>query len=606
MKIKIKYLIWCFVFLLWLLVNHSFWLVVEGVTLPLLSTNYSNSSCYKYTFIDDWIRNWDSSYGWFWYSLYYDWSSQYNNIWMLNSSDSTCSTIYDWLIFNNSVFSYSPYNWSCYQTCYQWFCQWHFVNYTWSLSWINEYVLLWVWSDFWKIFISNSYLSLTYPKYSLWWWYFNWNTFRYLSSTNLNWSPIRVFYNQNINLSSPLDSLDLFSWTWSNITWSIAWEYFTVNNAVYQSKYQDTSKYIIDYWREWNKWLHFGWYGMWYSFAVDFSQDNSTLQWWNWSFSNVWSRCIESAINLWITDFDTLTSNNCSSLWLLVLKWDSYTSRNNNASVIVLWKNPNNTKQILYEQFDCADDDILRIMNYETWFCNSMSHWFITYNWSSDILPFENKMDTYTLWGWNAFLDLLFKQWLYWNISINWDSYCLNSSSSSFCFSLTATPRDTSLKEYYLQAWWDLAGNWQTVWWDLLNDIIINEPSSYYTYSWLLDYSMSWLVDSIVFDSWYITDYLAVSTWNIFPTLKNIRFWVCPFSDDWLFPTVWFEEFSFDLLSPFKCLLYSFQYWAISDNRFPILYKYDPFITDPFLCNFIWIILIFWVIKLIFSIVKNL
>lgn len=575
MEKRLKYILSFLIVWIWLLFNQSFawntYLYVEWVTLPLLSSNFSSSSAYLYTFNNQTgrIESVSQSYPNLWYSLTYNWNTDYTYRPCFRSNLS-CSSY----TFNNSVY------WSyLYQSR-----TWKTVNGSFYYSrnqtrpWYNPIkIVLWDWDDFWKNFIyTNAILNDTgvfTPHFMLWWWFFTSLDYTFKTAPNIN-NYLRLFFNQNVNLTSPLDWLNLAEWTWSNISWSVAWQYFTPNSAVYRTKYQTSDKYIIDYGREWTKGIHFWWYWMWYTFSVQMSTNPDELYWWNWSFWSIWSRCIESAMKLWLTDFDTLTNSACSSLWLLVLKWDSYVSSSNNASVVILWKNPNNTKQILYEQFDCAEDDLLRIMNNWTWddeFCNSISHWYITYNWSSDILPFNDKMSTYNVWWWNKFLDFMFSWWFYWYVSMEWNKYCLNKVFLStnrtwqYCFSLTATPNLKSLKEMYLDNWWDLAWNWWTVGGAWLDDVIINNPSWYYTYSWLVEYAMSW--DFYVSeDENYIENYVDYTFINWVPQLKNLKFWVCPFTTNSNFATLWVEDFSFDMLVPHKCILAWLQAWYTSVN----------------------------------------
>ena len=608
---KIKYLLWLFIVWVWLLINQSFWfwnptieetnLYVEWVTLPWSDSNML-SSVYRYSFNN---RGWGyysrtSRLSW---SRLIDWVN--SDYWY-----SACSSNLDWYLFNNTAFWTELYNGWVTNIFWNSSCNWKDVaNVTnWWYSPIK--IALGNWNDFWNNFIYvNSLLNTSWvktPHYWLWGWFLTNNDFVSLTAPNINYY-LRLFFRQNwTNLSDPQNTLWFITWYLNS--WSIAWQYFTQNSAIYRTKYQTSNKYIIDYWREGIKWKHFWGYWMGYSFALNVSSQINILQWWNWSFWNIGSRCVESAMNLWITDFDTLTNSACSSLWLLVLKWDSYVSRNSNASVVVLWKNPNNTKQILYEQFDCAEDDLIRIMNPWTWednFCNSIWHWYITYNWSSDILPFSSKQDTYTIGSWNKFLDFLFTGWLYWYIWISSSQYCLYSSSnSSFCFSLVTTPQLTSLKEMYLQNSGDIGWIWWTVTGDMLDDIVINYPSDYYTYSWLVEFAMSWI--NLEFDSWYLNDYLSYNTWDVYPVLNKLKFWVCPFVSDWIFPTIWMSEFSFDIMSPFKCVYYALQVWVRSNSNFVVWNILSvPIINDEFLCSFIWIVFLFWIFMIIFKFVKH-
>ena len=114
---KVKYLLWLSIIWLWLLINQSFWddlLFVDWnfITPVNSTTNQYSSYLYEFKSIDVGSRDWN--FWWLWYNLIYDninhfsWIPncvwwQYNeslNFWSLNSVD-----------FNNSILSFSPFNW---------------------------------------------------------------------------------------------------------------------------------------------------------------------------------------------------------------------------------------------------------------------------------------------------------------------------------------------------------------------------------------------------------------------------------------------------------------------------------------------------------------
>lgn len=603
MEKRLKYILWCLVVWFWLLFNQSFAdnYYFEWVTLPLTNSNLLSSS-YLYTF----ISNWEFQAPYFWYTLYYDWLT-HENITQQSCGWSSCTNV-PIHQFNNSIYWLELLNDIIYHNSRNW---WNVNNSSMWNNWVSIY--MGQWDQFWKNFIfawsplyDNTWIYSAH--YSLWNWFLSSPSYLTINSSLSNF--YRIFFDQNINLSSPLDWYSIVTWSWSNITWSTARMYFTQNTPRFQTKYNDQPKYFIDYWWQWLKWLHFWGYWMWYSYGINFASDEETFYWWNWSFWSVWSVCWQSAMQLWLVDFDTLSSNNCLNLWLLVLKWDSYVSRQNNWSVLVLWKNPNNLKQILYEQYDCAQDDIIRVM--DSSFCTPISHWYITYNWSWDLLPFNSKQDTYVLWNGNAFLDFLFLNWIYWYMSMTSNQYCMNSPNWSFCFWLHATPNLKSLKEMYLESSWDLAWFWGTVWWEWLTDVVINNPTSYYTYSWLLEYTMQWNY-YVEEDSWYLDNYVDYTFVNWVPQLKNLKFWVCPFTTNSNFATLWLQDFSFDMLVPHKCILAWLQVWYTSVNMswFNNLNLPSKFINSnlnnenaELVWHFVAILLILWISTLLFYFLK--
>lgn len=611
MEKKLKYLLWAWIVWLWLLINKSFAIFnhhayVEAVTLPFTESSFSASSNYLYNFNNQhwWISYEWNKYNFFVYSLYYDWQTNFN--YTLNCPNNWPCPTYT---FNDSAFG----TWSFYNNWRTYANTNYFDNQAWAFTPIK--MAFWKWSDKWKAFIYTNYLEpwQTSPKFAFGNWFFDvwdYSSVTFWENSSLNFA--RLFYNQNANLSSPLDWYDHIYSTWSNMeysSWVVAFMQFTKNTPRYQTIYNTDVKYLVDYWSQGTKWLHFWGYWVWYTYAVNLSSDQNILTWWNWSFWNVWSVCGLSAMQLWYTSFDQISQNNCSNYWRLVLKGDSYVSRSNNASVIVLWKNLNNPSQILYEQYDCAQDDILRLVSDQ--YCNSISHWYITHNWSSEILPFTSTGDSYVLWSWNEFLDFMFLQWIYWNISIDTTNsqYCLNSTNSQYCFWLHATPNLKSLKERYLENAGDMSN---TVSWSWLDDIVLNKPQDYYTYSWLVEYVMTWSYYSE--DSWYIDNYVDYYFINWVPQLKDLKFWVCPFNTNPNFTNFSFDEFSFDFLVPHKCILAWLNVWYTSVNMSWVVNLADwqwKFIDERFnnenteiVWHFVAILLILWISLWLFYILK--
>lgn len=565
---KIKYLLWFFIFWFWLLINQSFWLIVEWVTLPLTSSNFNSSSSYKYTFnYNQQTMNWSATpyVRALWYSLYYNWSTQFDyTAQFFNNTTYSCPSIYSTIQLNNSVFWESLFTWSCINW---WWNSWriNIASNMPNLSWWSSFdgtnrVLIWNWNNFWQAFVyvwtleSPSYS----PKYWFWWKYFNNNDWVELNQTSMNNSPLRLFFNQNVNLTSPLDWFDIATNSWSNITWFIAWQYYTENWFRYQTTYQTSPKTFWDLWWSYKKWIHFWWYGMGYSFVID-TLNQWFIRWEDLSFVSVWSNCVQSLMEIWMSDPNSWTSSWCQQVWILALKWDSYVSKNNNWSVILLSKDPSNYSQILYEQFDCAEDEIQRI--FDSNYCTSIWHWYITYNNTWVVLPFNSQW-VYYIWSWNAFIDLMLNKWLYWYISMTSNQYCLNSSSNQYCFWLHSTPNSKSIKELYL--------DW-VIWWlpsitnpsDVTQQMIDNCKGPFYN-------TPDWLPPAYCSNYWTnftwncYTDFWVDSSWNIYQSLicidwedyiSNTNTWVvdenwnyisyCSWDCDWNYIYFWELEHSF-------------------------------------------------------------
>ena len=497
MEKRLKYLLWLLVVWFWLLFNQTFafwsptiWeltLFVEWVTLPW-TNSHMRSSTYQYSF-----HNWGYSY----YSrrvasLSYQRKINWNNYSSVNwDSHDDCNFSWANYQFNNTIFGQSLYNARFTDLFDNWHCNWYIWNQ--SSWWYTPIkVVLWQWNDFWKNFVyTNSALNDTWiytPHYMLWGGFMTSNDFVERNLSQVNWF-LRLFWRQNsTNLNDPQENLDFVKWNtyWS---WTIAWQYFTNNWFVYQTKNQEFQKSFGDLWWQYTKWLHFWWYWMWYSFAI---RTWNPLTWNSFSFASVWSRCLESLMTIWMSDPNSWTSSWCQYLWLLTLKWDTYVSQSNNASVIVLSKNPDNHRQILYEQFDCAEDDIQRLFN--TNYCNSIWHWYITIWWNWNVLPNWNNW-SYTLWSWNAFLDTLFN-WneYYWFVSMWSNTYCLNRwkyvwTIDSTCFKLTSTPNSSSIKEMYIN--WDFGSDSSIIYWTWSNWWHTN--SLYYSCLWPSYGTIDWL-----------------------------------------------------------------------------------------------------------------
>lgn len=598
---KIKYLLWLTVVWIWLLFNNyifAFWsttissVYIDWIALPSISSS-TNYYSYLYTFTEYAVcdRSYCSSN--LSYSTLKDWvSTQYYPLWQVQNCDS--STLISNTPFNNSAWAYEPYNWYFRDILWNWRCYWYFWNmipYWWTFP---VKVSLWVWDQFWKAFIyTNDLLNNTWvysPHYSLWNWFFsNENYLTYnTDSSNSNLNYFRFFYDQLL-FANPLDTQNLVSSSNSqNWSWLVAWQYFNWTNVQYQTQYNTNRLYIWDYWSQFLAWAHFWGYGMWYSSALDTAW-TSFISWRDFTFQSVWSKWIESAMKLWTTSYDFLKDNKVINLWILVLKWDSYVTRNNNASVVLLSKNPNNVKQILYEQFDCAYDDLSYIFNTE--YCNSISHWYIKHDWSDEILPFTWFNDVYTVWNWNWFLDLLLGDWTYWYISMSNNQYCLNSSSKQYCFSLTTRPNDVSLKELYLQ------NSLNTPTSDNINGQLANRCLSDSNFAFLnpilCNYYNNLFSTTTALGSWYYYQYSVDSGWNItmeiidqawlfdghtwYVWLQDENWnWVTNCDGGWCNPnptnSSWSVYLSWDILSTW--------YYDISSSIFfGCPYPYDPIFT---------------------------
>lgn len=607
---KIKYLLWLLIVWFWLLINQGFCrlMVVEWITLPLLD-NFSSVSNYRYIFKDNVTAYRDywtlqAYYNWFWYSLYYNQLTQYDISNQL-VQDRSCNLSYSGIVFNSSLFSYNPFTWTCQSI---WMNVAHYNKYYFSnyyTGW-NQFVYLWVNNDFWKNFITIWWPdTYVFPRFAFWWGFFwLWDYFR-LDSATLWSSPLRVFFNQNSNLSSPLDWFDLNSASWSNmVSWSIARQFFTEHWFTYQTKYNSQRKTFSDLWNSYQKIKHFWGYWMWYSFTINTLWTNQ-VRWDDYNFVSVGSRCVQNLMEIGMSDPYSWTSSWCQQLWLLVLKWESYTDRNNNASVVVLSKNPLNKFQILYEQFDCAEDDVSRL--FDDNYCSSISHWYITINWTWNILPSSN---IYTIWGWNSFLDLLLYWWYYWYTTIESNQYCLNSleinwSSSKVCFSLQSTVQAPSIKSLFLQWWlpwvpsitnpediteqmianckwpfyntpdWLPPSYCDTIWtnftWNCYTDIWVD--SSWNVYQTLIcidweDYinnTNTWVMDW----SW---NYISYCSWDC--NWNYIYYWELthPFTTTWFFDTFFLSTWNF-----FKCP-YNYTQKIIVWKKLINLINYDPFV----------------------------
>lgn len=565
---KIKYLFLLIVWLLW--IGISFWFYADLTSInPVWWSVYNVPYCF-YSDTVNIFNNW-SRISWI--------------------SEGAYNTSITWFVSTNeNSFIWNGYN--------PWFAN--------SYYWNNNFIIF-NWKSFWFWTSYNSIVS-DYSVYNDPWTYWG----------------VRLFFDTPIGSvwNNPLLN---FNTNNLNSTWNLPVKWFEFFTPWYT---YTNYWYLFDYWIEGTKWRHF-WLDSWgYSYWVNFSDDSSKINWSSFSFSSLWSESLLGALRLWLTSFDNLTSNNTLSLWILVLKNNWYDFNQWwQWKYLLLSKNPDSYSGLLYEIFDCNSyqwtDRLPNIMTDSK--CTSLSHW--TIDW---ILPFTDSwsvLNVSDLWG---FLGYIFNtSELYWfsyftdtTLKFNafvygggcgWGyyNYCRQTVDS---YTLNPDSSVPSIKELYLDGWWTI----NQVWWTLISDIIINKPSDYYTYSWLLEYSFSWSFYSWVDSSfWYVDSSgnfvfwsgLLVSTWwNSFPDLKNLKFWVCPFYLDWELPSFWFEDFSFDLLVPFKCIAAAGKAWMNYTNSFP-LFSYwfnSPLIEDPFFSNFIWSILIFGVYLIVFKFIKHL
>lgn len=523
-------------------------------------------------------------------------------------------------ISNSSGALNGSYLW--YNQASDWFCSASYLVHNWSSSFD---VLYWTNSDFWKLIIGNSTPfnssnGATYNLYyyfNFWSWFFNsLSTFKRYNSVSDLHSNIKLFYSQDNVYTAPQTQFNLntnvsdYSWVYTKpINWFES----------YNNQYTITHNwYIYDFWNQWYKWKHFGLDSWWYSYAVNFADGYDSINWSSFSFSSLWSNALKSAIDLWLTSLSDLTENSIMNLWILVLK-DNWYSYDSSDSYLLLSKNPENYSSLLYQLFNCNSYDwsdwLPNIMTDSK--CSSVSYWYI-----ADVLPFSDSWTSLTISSLTWFLGYLFQDIsnssIVWFSDISSSNVCFKTFSGStfsnvLCFDFIPSTDFPSIKELYLENGWNI---WQ-VWGDLVWDLYLWENPDFYTYSWLLEYSFSWSLNlwynsGFISQSWDFIDFwefLKVLTWNnVVPQLKNFKFWVCPFLYNWEFPSFWFSEFSFDLLVPFKCIMWWVQAWLNFNNRFPLFQFWFnwPLINSEFVWNTFWIVFIFWFMLLIFKFLKHL
>lgn len=551
---KVKYLLWLSIIWLWLLINQSFWddlLFVDWnfITPVNSTTNQYSSYLYEFKSIDVGSRDWN--FWWLWYNLIYDninhfsWIPncvwwQYNeslNFWSLNSVD-----------FNNSILSFSPFNWWAVRTSND--------NYKCTVNSIYpgpiKYLLWYSDTSIWKNFIYLwTYTTTGSVKYWIWDW-FAWSEawfYDEFSTSDSNY--LRILYRSSVSTNNnPFNDLNPVNLSGSENfnNWDFLWEIY------YPRWTRNNYWYVIDDWYYYTKYKHFGGFQLWYSYT--FNRFEFTT-WINWDW--LWFRTVSDSIEVYqsingslpYSEFSsynnpTISNNyNYSRNWVLALKSNSYYSLWNLNWVYLLSKNPNNTKQILYEHWSC---ELFNIDSMIKWTnnCVKLDWWYLTYNWNTDVLPFQTKLLTYDITSLNSDYPLLYD--LLWDSSNShwytklWNN-CIYINQDERCYWFSSDSSVNILEIYLNQSvpGWDYSGNYSWTW-SFWYDCVDTQVCRDYTWD-------NWDVYSICTTK-CVSQGSIDSSWNYI-------------SQDW---TIYYIDSSLDIDNLFNWTDNSYISWFIDDD----------------------------------------
>lgn len=412
---KIKYILWLSLVWFWLLNSvfaADYNLYVDWNFITPVTSTISQSSSYLYHFKSMDISAWTKA--WLWYELYYDNTTHFSwlpmcvfrrqswqeNFGSLNSA-----------VFNNSILSFSPFNWRRQRTSDSNYVCTANSNYNWPIRYLLWYSDTSLWKNF--IYLWN-YTTTGSVKYWIWDWFAwseAWFYDEFSSTENSNY--LRIIYRSSVSTNNnPYNTLNPVNLSGSENfnNWDFLWEIH------YPRWTRNNYWYVIDDWYYYTKYKHFWGFQLWYSYIFDKFQ---FVTWMNWD--SLWFRTVSDSIEVYqylngslpYSEFSaynnpTSSSNyNYSWNWILTLKSSSYYSLWNWNWVYLFSKNPNNTQQILYEHWSC---ELFNIDSMIKWTnnCVKLDWWLLTYNWNTNVLPFEDKISVYDFTTLNSTYPLLY------------------------------------------------------------------------------------------------------------------------------------------------------------------------------------------------------
>lgn len=449
--------------------------VLSFIVWILLFGSLSFSYFDNYTYVD-WVfssSSWNSvvdanylytykwgSYYWsrtnafaLWFSKYYDWTYHTkiypNCAWRW----STSSLVFQNILFNHSYSSIDLANGSRVQAWSEWYCDW---NSSFNAD-IN--IFLWHTTNIWQNFVALWNLNEWGVKFAMW------------NSLNTNWinnyvkvSPsdsnyVRIIFDPiTFGYSNPWDNLspNTFSWL-DNFSWTFHREYF------YNKWTRTDLGYIVDDWSKYTKFKHFWLSRLWYSYT--YSKFWTSYTWIN--RNSLWFRTVSSAASEiyllvnWSIPYDEFNSyNDPNNTWInleisfngiLSMPSSSYYSIWNSNWLYLFSKDPYNLKQVLYEHRSCTD--INWILNNSS-SCVKLDWGYLTYNWTSSVLPFENKNTLYDITSLNSSYPLLYdllgsstdSHWY----NVLWNS-CMYINNSTRCYGFESNS-NVDIIELYLDS----------------------------------------------------------------------------------------------------------------------------------------------------------
>ena len=528
---KLKYLLWLFVVWLWLLINQSFWLDVELIDfwqsqylVQFPYNMYCPWDCYDYMYYNISYNNWYNKIN---ISPYY----LPDECW-----DSDCTSYQ----FNNSITWFNYYDSSSYHYS-AWSIHPFNISYSYWLDFVENnlnQIVLWSQNTFnqWQAFVCvdcfNTNISEN-PKFWLW------SDFILTNAYKLVWSKDTSYvrlYNE-FHTWFDVNSVDFntMSWWWFPFD---SWEYFT------------HSQTWTSYWRIANQWYVFSYIWsyrwIWYSYIYSLDLNNSwTINRSNLQFRTIYDQVVAplklmAANNQWI-----LLDSDLSWFyydWVLVLPIYSYNSWLNLWQYLIA-KDPTNTQRVLYEMYSCNNNNVESVWSWLwTEFCAKLDAWYLTYDWSTSVLPFTSYTQEFSVNYSPDFYPLLTD--LTQNLRLStedvsawfkiWDHFYWFQSDPSVNI-YDSLNSDDPLNNPILNQ-------------DLIRDKCINDPD-YYSNNMSVCSEFMWWNNNVVYHTW----------WQYWYTLQT----VCTYS--------WEDLICYDKLVPVNLTwnVYVDQYWDtyyISNN----------------------------------------
>ena len=596
---KIKYLLWFLVFWFWLLFNQSFWIDLELIDNPSESqyliefstrSTCSNSVCgilYAY-------MNYNYKYYvWSILNTYTYWS-QPSNCGTEDCSSYEFNRSMTWLdLFYSSTVHYAA--WSRFPYTYT-YPYWTNINYQTLLCQQQSLGLVYVCPDCFNEVIN-------WPKFKVWTsFYWDYENVKIVNSTESNYIRLLNEFNTWFNISN----INFISWSWFPVS---SWEYFTPLQV--RTNYWRIATPWYSLWRIWSP------LGLWFSSVYSYDTSNT----WSFSYNNLQFRTyydlvivplkLMAANNQWI-----LLDSDLSWFYfdgVLVLPDNSYHSWQSLWEYIIA-KDPIDTNRILFELYSCINNNVDVVFSW--WLsssCIKLDAWYLTYNWSTDVLPFNDSNTKYSCSdNYPLLCDLtssristtLDSNWIkignhiYWfqtdpsvDIKSLLESFWWESASDQInqklierCLNDTEFSLSQPVCNWITEQFWNVIALWSWQYMQYSFDNSWNLVIEIIEQAWLFDW-YTWTV-RVQNENWdWVTNcddwWCSPSSWSWSPYFQSgiltvdyydfysntWLFFKCPYPYESIF-SYWnfnLKLWKFDILLPINCMISAFKHWKSFD-----------------------------------------